>query len=189
MAERLPTFAGFAGLAALALSACAPIVYESAPQAGVGAQPRIQPPPVFDPNGAPEIDASAGFLQCVPFARGLSGIQIFGDANTWWASAAGRYPRSSLPAPGAVLVLEGYRTTARGHVAVVTAMVSAREIRVDHANWMNGGEVTRRVPVLDVSPNNDWTEVRVWHIPSGSWGARIYRAEGFIHPVPVSFSS
>jgi hypothetical protein len=36
--------------------------------------------------------------------------------------------------------------------------------------------------VLDVSPNNDWSQVRVWHIPGGHWGGRVYSVEGFIHP-------
>ena len=32
-----------------------------------------------------------GYWQCVPFARLMSGIQIFGDARTWWSQAAGKY--------------------------------------------------------------------------------------------------
>ena len=31
------------------------------------------------------------YWQCVPFARLVSGIQIFGDAWTWWSQAAGKY--------------------------------------------------------------------------------------------------
>jgi hypothetical protein len=81
-----------------------------------------------------------------------------------------------------VFVIRGYNDPGRGHVAVVTHVDSNRLIRVDHANWLNGGEISTGVPVLDVSPNNDWSEVRVWHIPAGQWGARVYRAEGFIHP-------
>jgi len=127
------------------------------------------------------VDPGAG-LQCVPFARQISGIQIYGDANTWWRQAAGRYPQSSRPAAGAVLVTRGYNNPGRGHVAVVTRVDSSRLIRVDQANWLNNGEISVGVPVLDVSPNNDWSEVRVWHIPGGHWGGRIYRAEGFIHP-------
>jgi len=127
------------------------------------------------------VDHAAG-LQCVPFAREASGVEIFGDANTWWMRAAGRYPRSSHPAVGSVLVLQGYRTSARGHVAVVTAIESPRLIRVDHANWLNGGEISVAVPVMDVSSANDWSQVRVWHIPGGHWGGRVYAAEGFIHP-------
>ena len=30
-----------------------------------------------------------GYWQCVPFARLMSGIQIFGDARTWWSQAVG----------------------------------------------------------------------------------------------------
>lgn len=131
--------------------------------------------------GARVVDAHAG-LQCVPFARDASGVQIYGNANTWWRQAAGRYPRSAYPATGSVLVLQGYRTTARGHVAVVSRIVSERVILVDHANWLNNGEISVAVPVLDVSPANDWSQVRVWHIPGNHWGGRVYTAEGFIHP-------
>ncbi|MGE0044713.1 MAG: CHAP domain-containing protein [Hyphomonadaceae bacterium] len=183
-----------AGLTGAALAACAPIEYASVPQPGLprNAPPsyaRPQPLPNFDPNGAPTIVRDGPRLQCVPFARGLSGIQIYGDANTWWAQAAGRYPRGGIPSPGSVFVLRGYNNPGRGHVAVVTAIVGPREIRVDQANWLNGGEVTVRVPVLDVSPNNDWTQIRMWHIPTQAWGARIYEAEGFIHPLPLTYAA
>ena len=46
------------------------------------------------------------YLQCVPFARMLSGIQIFGDAWTWWQKAAGRYAQGFVPKAGAVLVFK-----------------------------------------------------------------------------------
>ena len=91
--------------------------------------------------------------------------------------------RTSSPAPGAVLTIRGYRTSRRGHVAVVTRVISERLIQVDHANWLNSGEISVNVPVMDVSPANDWSEIRVWHIPGGHWGGRIYRAQGFIHPL------
>jgi hypothetical protein len=125
-------------------------------------------------------------LQCVPYARERSGIQIFGDAYTWWRQAAGSYIRSGTPAVGSVLVTRGYNNATRGHVAVVRTILSEREILIDHANWMNRGEITEAVPVLDVSANNDWSEVRVWHIPGGHWGGRVYSAQGFIHPVPLA---
>lgn len=165
------------GLMTAALAACATT---SAPisAAGRGGAERL---PDFDGQDARVTDYAAN-LQCVPFAREASGVQIYGNANTWWAQAAGRYPRSNVPAFGSVFVLHGYNTTARGHVAVVTHIDSSRVIRVDQANWLNGGEISRGVPVIDVSPNNDWTEVRIWHIPGGQWGARVYRADGFIHP-------
>ena len=30
------------------------------------------------------------YWQCVPFARLVSGIQLFGDAYTWWQQAIGK---------------------------------------------------------------------------------------------------
>src|SRR5271155_145976 len=36
--------------------------------------------------------------ECVPYARARSGVSLRGDANTWWAQAAGRYARETSPA-------------------------------------------------------------------------------------------
>jgi len=119
-------------------------------------------------------------LQCVPFARRESGVEIYGNANTWWRQASGRYETTQAPSEGAVMVLRGYATANRGHVAVVKEVVSPRMIIVDHANWLNGGEITRDVPIMDVSEAGDWSEVRVWHVPGRHWGARTYRVQGFI---------
>ncbi|MBL8531393.1 MAG: CHAP domain-containing protein [Hyphomonadaceae bacterium] len=174
------------GLGVAVLAGCAstpaPIARAGAASTGWGAPgPQAERP--FSPDAPPRILDPNAHLQCVPFARSASGIQIYGDANLWWARAAGRYPRSSRPAAGAVLAIRGYNTNTRGHVAVVTEVLSPRLIRVDHANWLNGGEVSVGVPVADVSPNNDWSQIRVWHIPGEHWGGRVYRADGFIHPV------
>lgn len=173
------TRAAALGLAVAALAGCAstPAPVARGPAA---AAPHARLPDFSE--GAPAIaDRSAG-LQCVPFARVHSGIEIYGDAHTWWTQAAGRYPRSSQPAPGSVLVIRGFNTASRGHVAVVRRVESSRLLFVDHANWLNAGEVSVRVPVIDVSPGNDWSQIRVWHVPGGHWGGRIYEAEGFIHP-------
>jgi surface antigen len=164
-----------AGFAVAALAACAST---PAPIASRSSAPWAMPEP--DGQRARVADPSAR-LQCVPFARRESGIELYGDANTWWSQAAGRYPRSNVPAEGSVLVMRGYNNPGRGHVAVVTAIESDRIIRVDHANWLNRGEVSVGVPIIDVSPENDWSEVRVWHIPGGHWGGRVYQADGFIH--------
>lgn len=115
--------------------------------------------------------------QCVPYARGLSGIDLRGDANTWWAQAAGRYPQSSRPEIGAVMVM---RTAGLGHVAVVTRIVSDRVVLVDHANWHGRGEVSVAVPVRDVSQDNSWSQVNVWWLDTNTWGAKSYHVEGFI---------
>ncbi|MDB5453812.1 MAG: hypothetical protein JWO33_2390, partial [Caulobacteraceae bacterium] len=74
--------------------------------------------------------------QCVPFARMVSGIQIFGDAWTWWGQASsGKYPTGFAPASGAVLVFKPQGAMRLGHVAVVSKVVTERVIQVTHANW------------------------------------------------------
>ena len=70
------------------------------------------------------------------------------------------------------MVLANYAGPDRGHVAVVKKLVSAREIRVDHANWLDDGSIYVNDPVMDVSAANDWSAVKVWNIKAGSWGAR-----------------
>jgi hypothetical protein len=160
------------------LAACASVPMPATTSRPVAAAPRLP----YDPDAPPHVVEGFPPSQCVPFARQESGIDIYGDANTWWMQAAGRYPRSSSPATGSVLVMRGYNDSSRGHVAVVRRVVSSRIILVDHANWMNHGEITVNVPVLDVSDANDWSQVRVWWIPLSQWGARIYSTEGFIHP-------
>ncbi len=86
------------------------------------------------------------------------------------------------PAPGTVMVFNGFADDPRGHVAVVRAVKNSRTLIVDHANWLGRGEVTVATPVMDVSPNNDWSRVRVWFIPGNQWGARVFSIAGFIYP-------
>jgi hypothetical protein len=117
---------------------------------------------------------------CVEYARLRSGLAVFGDAKHWWERARNLYARAAHPAEDAVMVFSGSKRLKRGHVAVVTEVVSDREIIVDHANWQNKRELDLGTPVLDVSPNNDWSMVRVWDIPSGQFGARTYAISGFI---------
>jgi hypothetical protein len=122
-------------------------------------------------------------LQCVPYAREHSSVKLYGDAWTWWDKAAGKFSRQSVPETGTVMVLTGYAGPERGHVAVVRTLVSSREIRVDHANWLGDGAIYLDDPVADVSENNDWSQVRVWNIKTGGWGGRIYPVQGFIGPL------
>jgi hypothetical protein len=121
-------------------------------------------------------------LQCVPYARAHSQVKIYGDAADWWSKADGLYARSEVPQLGSVLVLTGYAGPRHSHVAVVSAMMSSREIRVDHANWLNDGAIFTDDPVVDVSPDNDWSQVKVFNERTGAWGARIYLVQGFIGP-------
>jgi hypothetical protein len=120
-------------------------------------------------------------LQCVPYARDHSGVKIFGDAYTWWDKAAGKYPRGAAPEVGAVMVLNNYAGSQRGHVAVVRNLISSREIRIDHANWLDDGSIYVNDPVVDVSEDNDWSRVRVWNIKTGGWGGKVYPVQGFIN--------
>ena len=133
-------------------------------------------------EGPPRIVPVKAPLQCVPFARQLSGIEIRGDAWSWWDSAAGRYARGGRPQPGAVMVFSATRRVPLGHLAVVTRVLGPREVLVRHANWLNGGRIHLDTPVRDVSPGNDWSAVRVWYTPGQTLGARTYALSGFILP-------
>ena len=123
--------------------------------------------------------------QCVPFARAASGIQIFGDAWTWWDQAEGRYPRGDVPRPGAVIVFERSGRLPLGHVAVVSRVVEKRVVLLTHANWsrQNGerGHAEQDVTLFDVSPANDWSEVKVWYRDAEGLGGTIYPVAGFIY--------
>ena len=136
--------------------------------------------PVVTAVSAPSVETPLHRLFCVEYARMRSGLAVFGDAKTWWARAKNLYTRVSHPVEEAVMVFSGSKRLKRGHVAVVTEIVSPREIIVDQANWQNRGEIDHATPVLDVSKHNDWSQVRVWDIPSGSFGSRVYRISGFI---------
>ncbi|MBL8660054.1 MAG: CHAP domain-containing protein [Rhodospirillales bacterium] len=117
--------------------------------------------------------------ECVPFARAVAEVQIHGNAADWWARAAGQYARTQAPSIGSVLV---FRRTSRlpyGHVAVVSRVLSSRRILLTHANWVPH-RINEDVLSIDVSPNNDWSQVRVWWPPLRQMGASIYPAYGFI---------
>lgn len=120
-------------------------------------------------------------LTCVPYARATSGIALSGDAYTWWDEAAGRYPRVQAPAPGAVLVFKPHGSMTSGHLAVVTALNSSRQIEVTQSNWLPH-RIEHDQPIIDVSADNDWTEVRVWYEPAHGMGRTIYPTYGFILP-------
>ena len=139
-------------------------------------------------EGSPEIVAAAQPLQCVPFARELSGVPIRGDAWTWWPAAEDRFQRGQTPEIGSVLVLKRTDHLRRGHLAVVTQVVAPREVLIDHANWLNQGMIHKNAPLIDVSPANDWSEVRFWYIPGNHLGGRTYPAHGFIHPEDLLIS-
>lgn len=129
--------------------------------------------------------AARDYLQCVPFARAESGVEIRGNAKTWWAQAAGEYARGSQPRKGAVMAFAGTHGMPLGHVAVVKKLVNDREILIDHANWSpiggRRGQIERNVRVVDVSAAGDWSMVRVWYAPIGDLGLRANPVQGFIY--------
>lgn len=130
--------------------------------------------------------AQARGLQCVPFARQVSGIDIRGNAKTWWDQAAGRYDRGSTPREGAVLAMPSSGRMRLGHVAMVSKIVSDREILLTHANWSSRGGIERDVRAIDVSEKGDWSRVRIWYARNGDLGTSSYPVSGFIFPSPAN---
>ena len=130
---------------------------------------------------------SGGGIQCVTFARADSGIEISGNASAWWDNAAGIYQRGARPEAGSVLNFRANGSMRMGHVAVVNQVIDSRNIEIDHANWGGPGAVrggiSRDISVVDVSPNNDWSAVRVALGHSGEFGS-IYPTYGFIYNRP-----
>jgi hypothetical protein len=127
----------------------------------------------------PSVETPLHRLFCVEYARALTGLNIFGDAKFWWDRARNLYARVTVPAEHAVMVFTPSSRLKKGHVAVVSAIISKREIRVEQANWQNHGEIDHAMPVMDVSARNDWSQVRVWDMRSKAFG-RVYAVSGFI---------
>ena len=127
--------------------------------------------------------SGGGHLQCVPFARENTGIELSGNAANWWSAAQGVYERGAKPEVGSIL---NFRATGRmhmGHVAVVSNVVNARTVEIDQANWSGRGAVSHDTTVVDVSPDNDWTAVRVALGRTDTFGS-IYPTYGFIYDRP-----
>ena len=126
------------------------------------------------------------YLQCVPYAREVSGIRIFGDAHTWWDQAAGKYARGTRPRVGAVMSFRPFGNMRLGHVAAVSRVLDSRTVLLRHANWsvIDGrrGQIEDDVRAIDVSDANDWSEVRVWFAPIEGLGTTHWPLNGFIYP-------
>ncbi len=130
---------------------------------------------------------ASGSQQCVTYARNSSGLILKGDAWMWWGAADGLYSRGNVARDGAVLVFDRQGSMTKGHVAVVSKVEKDRKVVVGHANWAplhsaGRGKVSEGICVLDVSPGNDWSRVRVWYHNSGGYGRRVYKTLGFIYP-------
>jgi surface antigen len=83
------------------------------------------------------------------------------------------------------MVFKPTRSMPMGHVAMVSKIVSEREVLIDHSNWstIDGrrGHVERGARVIDVSEKGDWSEVRVWYAPVKGLGTSSYPLYGFIY--------
>lgn len=123
-------------------------------------------------------------IQCVAFAKSASAVALRGNAANWWYNAAGVYARGAAPEAGSVLNFRANRRMPLGHVAVVRDIVDSRTIVIDQSHWGQRG-ISRNVAVVDVSPNNDWTAVRVALNKNGAYGS-IYPTYGFIYSRPDS---
>jgi surface antigen len=125
-------------------------------------------------------------LQCVPYARALTGVEIRGDAHTWWGQAEGRYQRGTKPKVGAVMAFIPHGNMRLGHVAAVRKVIDSRTLLISHANWstIDGirGHIEEDVRVIDVSQDNDWSRVRVWYSPNDALGGTEWPLHGFIYP-------
>ena len=131
---------------------------------------------------APAAKAGEPYWQCVTFARMFSGIQIFGDAWTWWRQAVDKFRTGDAPEQGSVLVFQPSGRMSRGHVAVVSDILTDRVIRVTHANWGGSrGKVEENVTVVDVSGSGDWSQVKVWYSPIRDLGTSVYPTYGFVY--------
>jgi surface antigen len=116
---------------------------------------------------------------CALYVRAKTGVALYGAAAGWWDQAAGRYGRGHQPAVGAILVFKRSGHMRSGHVALVTRVVSRREILVDHANWHHR-VISRGMSVIDTSPNHDWTQVAVIDLRSSEYG-RDNATFGFVY--------
>jgi surface antigen len=162
---------------------------EAIAPAAVAAETKIAaaptPPIIASPapaNVTAVVDRSGAPLQCAIYARQRTGISLTGAARNWWPQAEGRYRRSATPTAGAVIVMGG---TSAGHVAVVTRVIGSRQIVVDHANWLGGGEIITGALIEDASADNDWSQVHVWNVQTNSMGLRQYPVYGFVGPDTV----
>ena len=70
-------------------------------------------------------------------------------------------------------------------MAVVSQVLTDRIIQITHANWSRiggtRGQIEKDVTVIDVSPQGDWSMVKVWYDPVRDLGTTAYPTYGFIY--------
>ena len=161
------------------LTACGDMVTKSTmggPVAAVSINPELHGRAIAEVKAK---QARGARVWCVPFARDASGVALRGNAGTWWAAAKGEYYRGKTPEAGAVMVFAPHGSSGMGHVAVVSEVVSERKVLIDHANW-HRNLISLKMPVIDISQNNDWSKVRVEGTPGVLGNAR--PVHGCVYP-------
>ena len=182
---------------AAAAPSATPRPSQGRPAANATARPRVQATPAASSGqaaarrggGRVAHAGGGGGISCVPYVRQVTGMAISGNGRDWWHNAAGSYARGNRPEIGSVMAFPGSGGMRAGHVAVVERVVSQREVLIHHANWggpgIRRGSIMRGVSVIDVSPTNDWTQVRVQVGHSNENYGRTYAVYGFIHNRPA----
>ena len=128
--------------------------------------------------------------RCRKKAAAAGDLALFGDVPRTFKTAtpASNHTRKESMVPMrdgvklfTIIAMPGDATGSMpmGHIAVVSDVVSPREIRVDHANWKRN-QVSLKMAVIDVSKANDWSAVQVESQP-GAFGST-YPINGFIYP-------
>ncbi|HEY9039078.1 MAG TPA: CHAP domain-containing protein [Roseovarius sp.] len=163
-------------VAAISLGACA----KAPQQTGAPSQFSIDPArEAMALREAASLRQKGQRVWCVPFARNVSGINIRGNAHTWWNKAAGTFDQTKTPAVGAVMSFRATPSMPMGHVAVVSKVLAPDRILVDHANW-HRDQISQDMTVIDVSKSGDWSAVRLESNPD-AFGS-VYPVNGFILP-------
>jgi hypothetical protein len=129
-------------------------------------------------------------VQCVDYIKNNypAYSSMTGNANTWWGQTD-KITQQHKPTVGSVLVFPGLSPlSTAGHVAYVAKIVSATEIRVNHANWNRDtgavdGSIWTNVRVQDAS-SGKWTSVKMEYGNKGGLGSKTYSTYGFIVPTP-----
>lgn len=163
-------------VAALSLGACARAPQQADPIEQFNIDPARE---ALALREAAELRANGQRVWCVPFARNVSGINIRGNAHTWWNKAAGTFDQSGKPEIGAVMSFRSTPSMPLGHIAVVSEIVAPDKILIDHANW-HRDQISQGMAVIDVSDAGDWSAVRLESNPN-SFGS-VYPVNGFILP-------
>jgi surface antigen len=173
-------------LLCMALLSCSSLEKNDSPLKTV----KPYPVPLIMSENGQQSPAASGYyginpIQCVIYTRDISGINIYGNAHSWWPQAHQKnYKRGAKPKKDSVLVLKKTRKLRYGHVAVVKKIVDKRHIDITHSNWGSDRKkrsfIYQTMRVKDISRKNDWSSLVFWNMYTKNYGSP-YAAHGFIY--------